>query len=129
MEVIITATGQRLAHRLTALIGGLMRNDIPTCEGHAVSALLDKLEAKRRRKTAIAAALELIDTGERASRNAKARRLAAALLKHRRRYRRIQLQHATVSALDEHLEVIHQGAVNWRSLFDEIEVPSSKPDG
>jgi hypothetical protein len=131
MDTNCTATGQALANRLSFLVGALLDNKVPPCVGHPITALLDQLDAKQRRQAAISGAVAILSEGLSLSRNQKARRLAAALLRHQRRYRRVVWQQIDATALDHHLQTITQtGGTGWRTLFDEIAVtPAKKPGG
>jgi hypothetical protein len=116
-----TATGRRLGQRLRQLAPHLEAGLIPAVEGRLLSGLLDRLEAKHRREAAILAAVAILSAGVPLSRHCAARRLAAALVHHRRHYRRVQWGQVPATALDVHLAVISEGAQSWRSLWDELD--------
>lgn len=117
-----TATGQLLAARLTALVGGLQAGSIPASIGHRLAEAVGDAERRMARQAALGVAVDWIDGGQGLSRWQIALRLEQALRRFQGcGYRRILEGGRRASALDRaFVELLNGGPTCARKLWQEL---------
>lgn len=97
----VTATGQQLAQRLTALIGGLMANEVPATIGRRLAESVAATERRMARRAALKFAMSAVNPDKTLSLWESAKRLEDALKRFQAvGYQRVRDGHRPASQLD-----------------------------